>query len=171
MESLDANYFEDVICEDIAASEIRLYSPASRDPDYGKNEPYSNLVSWKDWEKTHGVPRPYETPFDEYVQNAHTSTRKQIELRWSNMPEQDDVGSFWNTPKALIARARFQAASLSGEDIAFSSAPETINRERYLDLLFLQAEKKKIEADLEAEKRIVRERVGNPSDGETSHSW
>lgn len=168
MPTPDETYFDDVtdeISEAVAASEILIFSPASRLPGYGKNEPYHKLVSWKDWERNHGVPRPYETPLDEYIQNVHTATRQQLELRWANMPEQDDIGTFWNTPKASIARARYQASSLSEEDISFSTMPETINRERYLDLLSLQAEKEKIISELSAEKRMVRERVGNPQAG------
>lgn len=134
-------------------------------PPEGEDCPYTQPLRWKGWRERFGVERPYATPEDEFMRNAHCPTMGQLMARWQGLPEAADIALLFNDPTIYVKRAQAQDAKRKPVDVSFLSDPAYVARETAYEILNIKARLESFEADLQRGFVITIETEGNLVDG------
>ena len=121
----------------------------------GVDVSYHEIVVWQGWEDKWGERRPYETPYQEWVENVHEPTRSQLEARWEGMPQKAQISVFWRTPKALVDRTKRQFERNKELDNSFIDTQEYKIERRRNDILTIQLHINMIDRRIEAERTRI----------------
>jgi hypothetical protein len=135
-----------------------------------RNKPYVIPINWKDWEKRHNVARPYDTPWDEWIENEfEPRTAKELIKRWEGTVEENEIISWWGTLSAKVERTRRQMQRRREQKML-----DHFTSNEYKDWVnvdnveILLAKIKWIESVFEAGKWKRPEREGDP---QTGYRW
>jgi hypothetical protein len=134
----------------------------SRPDDSARDRSYSQVIVWKDYEQKTGRPRPYDTPFDEWVDNIHEPTRTQLMSRWEDMPEQSQITVFWRSPKAMIERKKRQFERNRELDDAFLDSQEYKIKRRRQEVMVIELHISMVDRKIEQEKTKILSREAGP---------
>lgn len=126
--------------------------------------PYSVVVRWKDYLEK-GVPLPYETPRDEFLNSPYFPTQYQLMQRWDELPQKWDIAAMYANPFLPLERQRHQLELMAKFDVKFLSSDEARAARHAMDIVTVRRGIEEIEEILQNGCIEVPVREGNAKDG------